>query len=60
MWMALVIFTIVYLAAGAIFAIIMLLARGERAHVFNRVSPGLLNNPAEIETLLRELRSFAA
>ena len=43
MWMALVIFTIVYLAAGAIFAIIMLLARGERAHVFNRVSPGLLS-----------------
>jgi len=43
MWMALVIFTIVYLAAGAIFAIIMLLARGERAHVFKNVSPGLLS-----------------
>ena len=42
-WMAPVIFTIVYLAAGAIFAIIMLLARGERAHVFKRVSPGLLS-----------------
>ena len=42
-WMALVIFAIVYLAAGAIFAIIMLLARGERAHVFKRVSLGLLS-----------------
>jgi hypothetical protein len=42
-WMAPVIFTIVYLAAGAIFAIIMLLARGERALVFKRVSPGLLS-----------------
>src|SRR4029077_11376123 len=42
-WMALVIFAIVYLAAGAIFAIIMLLAKGERAHVFKRVSPGLLS-----------------
>jgi hypothetical protein len=43
MWMALVIFAIVYLAAGAIFAIIMLLARGGRADVFKRVSPGLLS-----------------
>ena len=43
MWMAVVMFTIVYLAAGAILAIIMLLARGERAHVFKRVSPGLLS-----------------
>jgi hypothetical protein len=42
-WMALVIFAIVYLAAGAIFAIIMLLAKGERAHIFKRVSPGLLS-----------------
>jgi hypothetical protein len=42
-WMALIVFAIVYLAAGVIFAIIMLLARGERAHVFNRVSPGLLS-----------------
>jgi Protein of unknown function (DUF4239) len=42
-WMALVIFAIVYLAAGAIFAITMLLAKGERAHVFKRVSPGLLS-----------------
>ena len=38
MWMALVIFTIVYLAAGAIFAIIMLLARGERP-TFSNASP---------------------
>ena len=37
------IFTIVYLAAGAILAIIMLLAKGERAHVFKRVSPGMLS-----------------
>jgi hypothetical protein len=42
-WMAVVIFTIVYLAAGAIFAIIMLLARGEPVHIFKRVSPGLLS-----------------
>jgi hypothetical protein len=42
-WMAVVIFTIVYLAAGAILAIIMLLAKGERAHVFKRVSPGMLS-----------------
>ena len=42
-WMALVIFAIVYLAAGAIFAIIMLLAKGARAHIFKRVSPGLLS-----------------
>src|SRR5258705_13532902 len=42
-WMALVIFAIVYPAAGAIFAIIMLLAKGERAHIFKRVSPGLLS-----------------
>jgi len=42
-WMALVIFTIVYLTAGAIFAIIMVLARGERAEAFKRVSPGLLS-----------------
>ena len=42
-WMALVIFAATYLAAGAIFAIIMLLANGERAHVFKRISPGLLS-----------------
>jgi hypothetical protein len=42
-WMAVVIFTIAYLTAGAILAIIMLLARGGRAHVFKRVSPGMLS-----------------
>jgi hypothetical protein len=38
-WMAVVIFTIVYLAAGAILAIIMLLAKGERAPRFQTRVP---------------------
>ena len=38
-WMAVVVFAIAYLAAGGIFAIIMSLAKGERAHVFKSVSP---------------------
>jgi hypothetical protein len=42
-WMALVIFAATYLAAGAIFAIIMMLAKGARAHIFRRISPGLLS-----------------
>jgi len=41
-WMALVMLMTVYLIAGAIFAIVMLLAKGERARAFQRVSPGLL------------------
>src|SRR5215831_10048936 len=51
-WMALVIFAVTYLAAGAIFAIIMLLAKGERAHVFKRISPGLLSPLGAIFGLL--------
>jgi len=51
-WMALVIFAIVYLATGVILAIIFLLARGERAHVFKRVSPGLLSPLGAIFALL--------
>jgi len=42
-WMALVIFTMVYLVAGTIFAVIMSLAKGERAQAFKRISPGLLS-----------------
>ena len=42
-WMAIVIFTIVYLAAGVIFAIVMLLGRGKWARVFKGGSPGLLS-----------------
>lgn len=42
-WMAVVIFAATYLVAGAIFALVMLLARGDRVHIFKRVSPGLLS-----------------
>jgi hypothetical protein len=41
-WMALVIFTLTYLAAAGIFAIVMRLAAGERARIFKGVSPGML------------------
>jgi hypothetical protein len=41
--MALVIFALVYLATGGIFAITMALARSERVHVFKRLSPGMLS-----------------
>jgi len=51
-WLALVIFTIVYLTAAAIFAIIMLLAKGERAQAFKRISPGLLSPLGAIFGLL--------
>ena len=51
-WMALVIFAIVYLATGGIFAITMALARSERVHVFKRLSPGLLSPLGTIFGLL--------
>ena len=50
--MALVIFAIVYLATGGIFAITMALARSERVHVFKRLSPGLLSPLGTIFGLL--------
>lgn len=45
-------FALVYLGTGAIFGIIMTLAKGERAHVFKRVSPGLLSPLGAIFGLL--------
>jgi len=51
-WMALVMLMTVYLIAGAIFAIVMLLAKGERARAFQRVSPGLLSPLGAIFGLL--------
>jgi hypothetical protein len=42
-WMALVVFTLTYLVAGAILAITFSLARGERARVFSGVSPAMLS-----------------
>lgn len=42
-WMVVVIFAATYLVAGAIVALVMLLARGDRVHIFKRVSPGLLS-----------------
>jgi len=50
--MALVIFTMVYLVAGTIFAVIMSLAKGERAQAFKRISPGLLSPLGAIFGLL--------
>jgi hypothetical protein len=51
-WMALVMLMTVYLMAGAIFAIVMLLAKGDRAQAFKRVSPGLLSPLGAIFGLL--------
>src|SRR5262245_22625545 len=51
-WMALVIFTIVYLTAGAIFAIVMTLAKGEWARAFKGLTPGLLSPLGAIFGLL--------
>lgn len=51
-WMALVVFALTYLAAAGIFAVIMALAQGKRAHAFKRVSPGLLSPLATIFGLL--------
>lgn len=41
-WMALVVFTLTYLAAGVIFAIVTRLGSGERARMFKSVSAGML------------------
>src|SRR5215469_9046467 len=51
-WMAIVIFTIVYLATAVIFAIVMLLGRGQWAGVFKGASPGLLSPLGTIFGLL--------
>jgi len=51
-WMAVVVFTAVYLSTGAIFAIIMLLATGARVRVFQGASPGLLSPLGTIFGLL--------
>jgi hypothetical protein len=41
-WMALVVFGLTYLLAAAIFALVTVLAVGERARAFKAVSPGML------------------
>jgi len=41
-WMALVLFVATYLVAGGIYAVVMALARGERARAFKAMSPGML------------------
>jgi hypothetical protein len=42
LWMALVVFGFTYLLSAAIYAIVMVLAVGERARSFKAVSPGML------------------
>src|SRR5215813_10712059 len=51
-WMAVVVFAMVFLSTGAIFAIIMLLGRGKWAQVFRGASPGLLSPLGTIFGLL--------
>src|SRR5262249_61421983 len=51
-WMALVILVATFLATGAIFAIIMMLAKGEWAYIFQRIAPGLLSPLGAIFGLL--------
>ena len=41
-WMTLVILVVTYLVTGAIYAVVMVLAVGERARAFKAVSPGML------------------
>jgi Protein of unknown function (DUF4239) len=52
LWMALLVFTITYLAAGGIFAIVMALAKGERVRTFKSVSSSLLSPLGTIFGLL--------
>jgi hypothetical protein len=42
-WMAVVVFGVTYLIAAAIYAVVMVLATGERARAFKAVSPGILS-----------------
>src|SRR5262245_61043746 len=51
-WMAVVVFAMVYLATGVIFAVIMLLGRGKWARIFKGASPGLLSPLGTIFGLL--------
>src|SRR6266478_4951273 len=41
-WMALVVFGVTYLVTAAIYAVVMVLAVGERARSFKAISPGML------------------
>jgi hypothetical protein len=41
-WMTVAAFAATYVLAGVIFAVVNLLARGERARVFKSISPGML------------------
>lgn len=41
-WMALIVFALTYLVAAAIYAVVTLLAVGERARSFKAISPGML------------------
>jgi hypothetical protein len=43
LWLAAVVLGVTYLVAAAIYAIVMALATGDRAHAFKGVSPGLLS-----------------
>ena len=52
MWMAIVVFTMVFLGTGLIFALIMLLGRGKWVRVFKGASPGLLSPLGTIFGLL--------
>jgi hypothetical protein len=42
-WMALVVFGVTYLVAAAIYAVVMVLAVGERARSFKAISAGMLS-----------------
>src|SRR5271167_2771007 len=42
LWMALVVFSFTYLVSAAIYAVVMVLAVGERGRSFKAVSPGML------------------
>ena len=41
-WTAVVVFGVAYLIAATIYAVVMVLATGERARAFKAVSPGML------------------
>jgi hypothetical protein len=44
-WMALVVFGVTYLVAAAIYAVVMVLAVGERARSFKAISAGMRIRP---------------
>ena len=43
LWMAVVVFGATYLVTGVIYAVVNVLAAGERARAFKAISPGLLS-----------------